>query len=70
MFVKNKWCNAGHITMKERLCSTDIELLAVSLHLYYLSREFTCAIIIVVYIPPSVDGDATCDIIYSVTAKL
>ena len=49
LFVNNKWCNAGHVMVKERFCSPDIELLAMSLGPYYLPREFICAIIIVVY---------------------
>lgn len=31
MFVNNRWCNPGHITVKEQLCTTDIKLLAVSI---------------------------------------
>ena len=54
--------------MKECFRSPDIEVLAVSVRPFYL--EFTCAIVIVVYIPPSADVDAACDVIYSVTAKL
>lgn len=70
VLVNNRWCNPGHITVKERFCSPDIELLAVSLRPYYLPREFTCAIIVAVYIPPSADADAACDVIHSVTAGL
>jgi len=32
VYVNNRWYNPGHITLKERVCSLDIELLAVSLH--------------------------------------
>jgi hypothetical protein len=46
-----------------------IELLAVSLRPYYLPTEFTCAVAIVVNIPPSADADTACDVINSVTAK-
>ncbi|KAF7643915.1 hypothetical protein LDENG_00231260 [Lucifuga dentata] len=28
VFVNDRWCNSGHITSKEQLCSKDIELLA------------------------------------------
>lgn len=24
LFIKNKWCNPGHVTVKERFCSPDI----------------------------------------------
>jgi len=45
IYVNNRWCNPGHITMKERVCSPDIELLAVSLFPYYLPRKFSQAIV-------------------------
>ena len=41
VFVNDSWCNSGHITVKEQVCSKDIELLAVSMRSYYLPREFT-----------------------------
>lgn len=31
LFVNQRWCNPAHITVKERLCSPDIELLAVGM---------------------------------------
>jgi len=65
VYVNNGWCNPGHITVKERVCSPDIELLlAVSLRPYYLPREFTRAIVIVVY------ASRAADVINSVTARL
>ena len=56
--------------MKERLCTPDIELLAVGMHPYYLPREFTAAIVIAVYIPPSADAAVACEVISSAAAKL
>ncbi|KAI3354614.1 hypothetical protein L3Q82_019118 [Scortum barcoo] len=41
LFVNNKWCNPGHIHLKEQRCTGDIELLAVSIRPYYLPREFS-----------------------------
>ena len=70
MLVNNRWCNPGHVTVKERICNPNIELLAVSLRPYYMPREFTCTIAVAVYIPPSADADAACDVINTVTAKL
>ena len=40
--VNNRWCNPGHVTEKERLCTPDVELLAVSFFPCCLLREFTC----------------------------
>ena len=31
MFVNAKWCNSGHIYIKEQRCTRDIELLTVSI---------------------------------------
>ena len=52
MFVHDRWCISWHITVKERICSKDIELLAVSMRPYYLLREFTQVIMFAVYMPP------------------
>lgn len=49
MFVNKRWCNPGHVTIKDKLCSKDIELLAISMRPYYLPREFTVAVMIGVY---------------------
>lgn len=38
VFVNDRWCNFGHITIKEQLCCKHIELLAVSMRPYYLPR--------------------------------
>ncbi|KAI3375849.1 hypothetical protein L3Q82_004127 [Scortum barcoo] len=48
VFVNDRWCNPGHITVKEQHCCKDIELLAVSMRPYYLPREFTHALVVVV----------------------
>ena len=53
ILINNKWCHPGYVTIKERVCSSDIELLAVSLRPYYVPREVSQVIILVVYIPPS-----------------
>ena len=50
VFVNDSWCNSGHITVKEQVCSKDIELLAVSMRPYYLLREFTQVIVFTLYI--------------------
>ena len=70
LLVNNRWCHPFHITVKECICTPNIELLAVSLRPYYLPTEFTCAVAIVVNIPPSADADTACDVINSVTAKM
>ncbi|XP_076607962.1 uncharacterized protein LOC143333672 isoform X1 [Chaetodon auriga] len=70
VFVNDRWCNSRHITIKEQHCCPDIELLALSLRPYYLPREFSHVIVSAVYIPPSANADAACDVINSVISRL
>lgn len=58
------------MTVKEHAYSLDIELLAVSLHPYYLTRECSQAIVTVVYIPPAANVLRDNDVIASATARL
>ena len=39
------------------------------MHPYYLPREFSSAIVIAVYVPPSADAEAAVDIIHSTVSK-
>ncbi|KAI5100952.1 hypothetical protein C0J45_9938 [Silurus meridionalis] len=59
VFVNNRWCKTGHITIKEQICCKDIELLAASMRPYYLPREFSHVIAIAAYIPPSADASSS-----------
>ncbi|KAI4894907.1 hypothetical protein NFI96_007435 [Prochilodus magdalenae] len=70
VLVNNRWCSPGHITVKERICCPDIELLAVGLRPYYLPREFSHVVVVAVYIPPSANPTSACDVIHSTIARL
>ncbi|TWW62365.1 Polyhomeotic-like protein 2 [Takifugu flavidus] len=70
VFVNDRWCNPGHITIKEQHCCKDIELIDVSMRPHYLPREFTHALAVVVYIPPSANADAACDVLLSAVSRL
>ena len=50
IYVNEKWCT--NISVKERECSPDLELLTVGLRPFYLPREFNQIFVTVVYIPP------------------
>lgn len=63
LYVNEQWCHSGHITIKERVCDKNIELLAVSCRPYYLPREFSNVIVLVVYIPPSANAKLANDTI-------
>lgn len=68
LYVNNRWCHPGLITVKERICCRDDELLVVGLRPYYIPREFT-HIIAIVYVPPrAVPADA-CDVIHETVAR-
>lgn len=70
LFVNDKWCNPGHITVKEKLCRGDIKLLAVSMRPYYLPRKFSHAIAIAAYVPPSANAKSARDVLHSAVSRL
>ena len=70
VYVNNRWCNPGHINVKDRICSPDIELLAVGLRPYYLPREFSHAIAVAVYITQSANLTSACDVIHTTISGL
>ncbi|XP_044041003.1 uncharacterized protein LOC122870707 [Siniperca chuatsi] len=70
LFVNNRWCNPDHIIVKEKICCQDIELLAVGLRPYYVPREFSHIIVIVVYIPPRARAVLACDVIHEAIARI
>lgn len=58
MYVSDKWCK--QYTVRETICSPDVELLCISMRPHYLPREFGNIIIAAVYVPPSANaGRAT-----------
>ena len=46
-----RWVNPRNVTVKERICCPDIELLSVGFRAFYAPREFPYTVVIVVYIP-------------------
>lgn len=54
LYLNNSWSST--VTVREKLYTTDIKLLAVSLRPYYLPREFPQLFIILVYINPRADA--------------
>ncbi len=70
LFVNECWSCPGRITVKEKLCNKDIELLAVGMRPYYLPREFSYVISIQVYIPTSANVSNACEHINTVTARM
>lgn len=64
MFINERWCIPGYVTVKEHLSSPNVKLLAVSVHPYYLSQEFSSTIL-TFFVPPSANGAAACNIIHA-----
>lgn len=70
VFVNSKWCNTKHVTVGERIYTPDTELLTVGLRPYYLPREFSHVVTVVVYIPPSAVAARACDVIHFTVEEL
>uniref|UniRef100_A0A1A8TY32 Endonuclease/exonuclease/phosphatase domain-containing protein n=1 Tax=Nothobranchius furzeri TaxID=105023 RepID=A0A1A8TY32_NOTFU len=69
-YVNERWCHPSHVTVKERVCDENVELLVVSCRPYYLPREISHIIVTVVYIPPSANGKRAIETVSKVTHKL
>ncbi|XP_078810597.1 uncharacterized protein LOC144994953 [Oryzias latipes] len=70
LYVSERWCNPGHVCVKEQLCTPHVELLAVGLRPYYLPREFTSVVVVNVYVPLSADAEAAADVITTTVSRL
>lgn len=70
LFVNQRWCDPAHITVKEKMCCPDIELLAVGMRPYYVPREFSHIITILVYIPPKATAEVPCEILHEMVARI
>ncbi|KAE8297833.1 hypothetical protein D5F01_LYC02304 [Larimichthys crocea] len=68
LYVNERWCR--NITVRETVCTADIELLSVSVRPFYLPREFPQIFLTVVYIHPKANVDNAVSAIHKVTHKL
>ena len=57
------------MTVKERVCCPDIELLSVGFRAFYVPREMPYTVLII-YIPPRVAPTTACDIIHDAVARI
>ena len=48
-----QWCSPNNKSLRFTQCTPDAELLTVSAYPYYLPREFSHAIVVTLYVPPS-----------------
>ena len=49
-YVNERWCNT--VTVRDRICTPDIELLSISLRPFYIPREFSQLFFTLVYVQP------------------
>ena len=52
VYINNRWCHPGHITIKEVICTENVELLAVGCRSYRQPREISLYLLLAVYIHP------------------
>lgn len=55
-YVNQRYCNT--VVIRERICTADVELLSISLRLFYLPREFQQLFFTLVYIHPRANASA------------
>lgn len=54
IYINNSWCT--NITVTDKLCSPEAELLLLKCRPFYLPRESSCVYICAVYIPPDANA--------------
>lgn len=67
-YINERYCNI--ITVREKICTADIELLSISLRPFYLPREFQQLFYTLVYIHPRANAAAAAQLIADTTHKL
>lgn len=65
LYVNSRWCT--NAIVKNRVCTPDVEILCVQCRPFYLPREFSCVVFVVVYVPPSSDTTRAAESIADVT---
>ncbi len=68
LYVNTGWCST--VIVREKLCTTDIKLLAVSLRPFYLPKEFPQHFLILVYIHPRANATTATEHITSTLYKI
>lgn len=68
LYVNERYWSA--VTVREQICTSDVELLKLSLRPFYLPREFPQIFLTVVYIHPKADAVAAANTIFEVEQKL
>lgn len=64
MYDNERYCHA--VNAREQICTSDVELLTVSLRPFYLPQEFPQIVMRVVYIHPKADAVSVASTIFEV----
>lgn len=67
-YINPRWCN--NVTVREKICLPDIDLLTISVRPYYLPREFPQVFLSVVYIHPKANFKNANEVLFSVLQRL
>ena len=68
LYVNKQYCSS--VTVRERICTPDVELLSVSLRPFYLPREFPQVFLTIVYIHPRANATSASSTIFDLVQKL
>ncbi|KAK7877732.1 hypothetical protein WMY93_030546 [Mugilogobius chulae] len=63
IYINNFWCT--NVTIVEKLCSPEVELMLLKCRPFYLPREFSAVYICAVYIPPDANAKLALAQVYS-----
>lgn len=69
VYINNRYANKQSVTIKEHICTPEVEILSLAVRPYYLPREFSAVLISAVYVPPSSSSTNACDVIASVVNR-
>ncbi|ELU14436.1 hypothetical protein CAPTEDRAFT_192370 [Capitella teleta] len=67
-YINTHWCT--NFVIKHTSCTADVEILCVQCRPFYLPREISCVVFIVIYIPPSGDANRATEAIASVALDI
>ena len=70
LIFNQRWVNPRSVTVKERICCPDIELLSVGFRAFYAPRELPYTVVVVFYIPLKAAPTTACDVIHDAVARV
>lgn len=61
LYINNRWCD--NIKVHRKVCIPNLELVTLSLHPFYLPREFPIVVVSCVYVAPSANINIAAELI-------